>query len=201
MSRWPDVLPTLFPGPVHWPTVFGREAPLEVELGCGRPHYLFDRAIEAPDRDVVGIEWKGKMVRMAEKRMAREGVTNVRAIHGNAWLLFPALFQPASLEMVHLNCPDPWWKSRHRKRRIIQDAFTEQLAARLKPGGAVFIQTDVASLLEAYLEVLEAHPALTNPYGPGRLCTKKPTTARSHRERRCVADGVPIFRGLVERRA
>jgi tRNA (guanine-N7-)-methyltransferase len=195
----PRVLPTVFPAPPSWPTVFGTDQPLEVELGCGRPHFLFERALEAPDRNVVGIEWKARWMLKANKRRRREDIRNVCAIHGNAWLLFGALFAEESLEAVYLNFPDPWWKSRHRKRRIISDTFAELIRSRLKPGGFLLVQTDVASLLEEILERIEAVPGLDNPYGPGRLCTDKPTGARSHREKKCVAMGMPVFRGLVRR--
>lgn len=199
--RFPEVLPTLLPGPPSWPTVFGRELPLEVELGCGRPHFLFERAAEAPERGIVGIEWKARWVTKANKKRRREDIDNVCAIHGNAWLLFGALFPPASLEAVYLNFPDPWWKSKHRKRRIINDTFLDQVASRLKPGAMFLVQTDVASLLEEILERAEACAALENPYGRGRLCSEKPVGARSHREKKCVAEGVPVFRGLLRRDA
>lgn len=194
---FPQVLPTIFPGPPSWATVFGRRAPLEVELGCGRPHYLFERAHEAPHVDVVGIEWKARWIENANRRKKREGVSNVCAVHGNAWLLFGALFAPGSLDAVHLNFPDPWWKARHKKRRILNDTFAELVSSRLRPGGMFFIQTDVASLLEEILERAESVPTLTNPYGPGRLCLKKPVGARSHREKKCVEIGVPVFRGVL----
>ncbi len=193
----PKVMPAIFPGPPSWATVFGRRAPLEVELGCGRPHYLFERAAEAPEVDVVGIEWKARWIVNANKRMRREGVTNVRALHGNAWLLFGALFQPGSLAAVHLNFPDPWWKARHKKRRILNDTFADLVSSRLAPGGMFFIQTDVASLLEEILERAESAPSLTNPYGAGRLCLKKPVGARTHREKKCSTIGVPIFRAVL----
>lgn len=199
--RLPKVLPGIFPGPPSWRTVFGREAPLEAELGFGRPHFLFERASEAPERDIVGIEWKARHVDAANRKKKREGVTNVCAVHGNAWLLFGAFFAEESLSSVFLNFPDPWWKSRHRKRRIVSDTFARLLASRLVPGGMLLIQTDVASLLEEYLERLESEPSLENPYGPGRLCTDKPTQARSHREKKCREAGIPIFRGLVVKRA
>lgn len=200
-TRFPKVLPGIFPAPPSWPTVFGREAPLEVELGFGRPHFLFERAQEVPEHDIVGIEWKARHVTAANKRRRREGVHNLCAVHGNAWLLFGGFFRDESLSAVFLNFPDPWWKSRHRKRRIVSDTFARLLASKLRPGGFALIQTDVASLLEEYLERLESAPTLENPYGPGRLCTKKPTAARSHREKKCREAGIPIFRGLLVKRA
>lgn len=196
----PRVLPTIFPGPPSWPTVFGRAAPLELELGFGRPHFLFERAAEVPDHDVVGIEWKGRWVEAARKRQLRDGTPNLRALHGNAWLLAGALFRPGSLDAIWLNFPDPWWKTKHKKRRIVSDAFAATVASLLKVGGRVVIQTDVASLLEEQLARLEEVDVLENPHGRGRLAPKKPMRARSHREKRVVADGVPVFRAVVERR-
>ena len=124
----------------------------------------------------------------------------MRAVHGNAWLLFGALCAPSSVSSIFLNFPDPWWKAKHKKRRIISDAFAGLLASRLVPGGMILVQTDVASLLEELLARLEAQPELHNPHGKGRLAPKKPVAASSHREQRCRRDGVPIFRAVVIRR-
>lgn len=199
-ARMPAVLPTLLPGPVDWRAVFGRTAPLEVELGFGRPHFLLERAREAPGSDVVGIEWKGKWPRAVWAKQAKGEARNVRAVHGNAWFLFGALFSPESVSAAYLNFPDPWWKAKHKKRRIVSDAFARLLATRLAPGGTLLVQTDVASLLEEYLARIEAQPGIENENGRGRLCPKKPVGASSHREKRCRADGVPIFRALVVKR-
>lgn len=199
-ARMPAVLPTIFPCPVSWLDVFGRRAPLEVELGFGRPHFLLARGAEAPERDIVGIEWKGRWPRVVWDKQARGEAKNVRAIHGNAWLLFGALCAPSSVTSIFLNFPDPWWKAKHKKRRIISDAFAGLLASRLVPGGMILVQTDVASLLEELLARLEAQPELVNPNGRGRLAPRKPVTASSHRELRCRTDGVPIFRAVVLRR-
>ncbi len=194
----PRVMPTIVPGPVSWPAVFGRTAPLECELGFGRPHFILERAAEAPERDVVGIEWKGRWPKAVWDKQRRGQYPNVRAIHGNAWLLFGALFAPQSLDLLVLNFPDPWWKAKHHKRRIVSDTFAKLMASRLKVGGSLLIQTDVASLLEEYLARLEATPELRNAAGPFRL-SMKPVGASSHREKRCRRDGVPIFRAVLVR--
>lgn len=199
-ARVPPVLPTIFPFPPSWHAVFGRRAPLEVELGFGRPHFLLERAHEVPDRDVVGIEWKGRWPRVVWEKQARGEALNARAVHGNAWLLFGAFFAPGSLRSIFLNFPDPWWKSKHRKRRIVSDTFARLLSSRLEPGGMILVQTDVASLLEELLGRLESQPELENPNGRGRLAPRKPVAASSHREKRCRRDGVPIFRGVVVKR-
>jgi tRNA (guanine-N7-)-methyltransferase len=198
-SRMPKVLPTLLPSPPSWPAVFGRTAPLECELGFGRPHFLMERATEVPEHDVVGIEWKGRWPRAVWEKQKKGLYPNLRAVHGNAWLLFGGMFAPSSLSLLVLNFPDPWWKAKHQKRRIVSDTFARLMASRLEVGGRMLIQTDVASLLEEYLARLEAQPELENLAGRFRLATKKPLTASSHREKRCRADGIPIFRAVLQR--
>ncbi len=198
-DRMPKVLPTLLPSPPSWSAVFGRTAPLECELGFGRPHFLMERAVEVPDHDVVGIEWKGRWPKAVWDKQKKGLYPNLRAIHGNAWLLFGGLFAPSSLSLLVLNFPDPWWKAKHQKRRIVSDTFARLMASRIAPGGRILIQTDVATLLEEYLARLEAQPELENLAGRFRLAPKKPLTASSHREKRCRADGIPIFRAVLER--
>ena len=133
--RWPKVLPTIWPAPPSWPTVFGRAAPLECEIGFGRPHFILERAVEVPDHDVVGIEWKGRWPRKVWEKQRKGHYKNVRALHGNAWLLFGGLFAPGSLSLIVLNFPDPWWKTKHQKRRIVSDTFAKLMASRLRVGG------------------------------------------------------------------
>jgi tRNA (guanine-N7-)-methyltransferase len=113
--------------------------------------------------------------------------------------LFGALFAPRTLTSVFVQFPDPWWKSKHKKRRIVSDAFAGLVADRLEVGGMLLLQTDVASLLEEMLERFEAQPQLRNPHGHGRLAPRKPVQASTHREKRCRADGVPIFRAVLLR--
>lgn len=201
----PLILPTIWPAPPSWRTVFAddqaQQKPIELELGCGRPHFLFGLAKERPQHNIVGIEWKHRWIDAAKRKQKRENITNLCAVHGNAWVLVGALFQPASVSAMYLNFPDPWWKSKHRKRRIISETFAELLASRLQEGGTILIQTDVASLLEEILIRFESAADLYNPYGAGRLCTQKTTTARSHREKKCVATGIPVFRGLLQKRS
>ena len=105
---------------------------------------------------------------------------------------YPTAFGEGALTSIFLNFPDPWWKAKHKKRRIVSDAFARLLTSRLAPGGALLVQTDVASLLEEYLARVEAQPGVKNPWGRGRLAPKKTVGASSHREQRCRADGVPI---------
>src|SRR5689334_9955105 len=110
-----------------WSTLFGNDSPLELEIGMGRSHFLFERAKAVPSHNIIGIEWKGEWVRQARKRAVREGVPNVQVMHGNAWQMAPFIFEDGSLEQIVLNFPDPWWKKRHHKRKVINDDFIDVL--------------------------------------------------------------------------
>jgi len=183
-----------------WHHLFGNDAPLELEIGMGRSHFLFERAKAAAHHNIIGIEWKGEWVRQARKRAEREKVANVQAIYGNAWQLVPYIFESDSLDQIILNFPDPWWKKKHHKRKVINDDFVNILVSKLRSGGRIYLATDVHHLFEEYIERLESHPQLVNLAGPRQNYGENPQHARSHREKKCVAEGAAIYRAWVEKR-
>ncbi len=188
-AKIPSVLP--------WPELFGNTKPLELELGMGRAYYLFERARATPDHNIVGIEYKETFVKQALLKKEREQLRNLHAIFGHAWALVPALFAEESLCNITFNFPDPWWKKRHRKRRIINSEFLDVLLSKLKTGGTLFLQTDVSALFEVYLELFKAHPALDTTTHPQGLLLDNSMQAQSHREKKCLEYGIPIYRALV----
>ena len=195
----PRIRPGIFPAPPNWNAVFKVERPLELEIGFGRPHFFLSRAATKPEHNIVGIEWKRRHVSTAQKSIRNQRITNACALHGNAWWLTGGLFTPHSLKNIFINFPDPWWKKKHAKRRIVNDVFADLLVSRLAQGGHLLIQTDVASLLEGYIEAFEPIKALENKAGPFRLFPHNPSGARSHREKKCVRQEIPSFRVLYEK--
>ncbi|MCE9545073.1 MAG: hypothetical protein K8T25_06090 [Planctomycetia bacterium] len=106
--------------------VFGRRAPLEVEVGSGKGMFLARAAAERPDHDFLGIELANKYAHFAAARLARAGLTNARLLSGDALTFFrelPDAVSGVGLAAVHVYFPDPWWKKRHRKRRVMSAAF------------------------------------------------------------------------------
>jgi len=164
---------------------------MELEIGMGRSHYLFERAIAHPNEQFIGIEWKASWVKQAQARKEREAISNITPIYGNAWLLVPDMFEPDSIDQVTVNFPDPWWKKRHHKRRVLSDTFVDVLISKLKIGGVIFLQTDVAALYDEYFTRLKEHPALV-----ATELNHNPIGARSHREKKCEENGVPIYRAI-----
>ena len=106
------------------------------------------------------------------------------------------------MRRVFVHFPDPWWKKRHQKRLVVQDGFLDEIARLLEPGGELFVQTDVEERAAGYEELvaLDARfvPAGDAPGSP-RLA-ENPYGARSPRERRAIADGLPVHRLRWKRR-
>jgi tRNA (guanine-N7-)-methyltransferase len=171
---------------------------LEVELGSAEGYFLLERAPAAPDALLVGVEIRREMVARAA-RLAREaGADNVRTVFANVSVDLPRLFAPASVRRFHLNFPDPWWKTRQHKRRVVGPGLVAELAAALEPGGEVHVMTDVFDIaLDAMAALEEAAPRrFVNARGPWSFLRSRPFVARSRRERQCENEGTKIWRLL-----
>ncbi len=179
--------------------LFNNNNALDLELGCGRTHFLFERAAHYPKRTIIGIEWKYEFIAQAQRRIVKEGLSNIYALHGNAWFLVPLLFSFGTISHIFINFPDPWWKGKHKKRLLLNKIFLQVLYMRTKPDSFILLQTDVQELFIYYKNIihetkyfmLDNNLLDNNIYDIAR--------ARSHREKKCLLDGLPIYRGLFRR--
>lgn len=139
--------------------VFGREAPLVVEIGSGMGEATAAMAAADPGRDVLAVEVHtpglGNLLRLVESA----GLRNVRVLEADAREVLAGLLAPASLDEVRVFFPDPWPKARHAKRRLVTSSFADLVASRLRPGGRLHVATDWASYAEQVLAVLSPHDA------------------------------------------
>jgi tRNA (guanine-N7-)-methyltransferase len=140
--------------------LFGEGVVVEMEIGSGKGGFLLGRARALPERGFLGIEWANKYFRYAADRMVRWGVGNVRLIRADAAHLVRHHLPPESLALLHIYHPDPWPKTRHHKRRLIQPPFLAAAVTALKPGGRIAIQTDHAEYFEQIQQVLKQEPRL-----------------------------------------
>ncbi len=150
------------PWPTNWDEIYGRSAPLLLEIGFGGGHFLVDWAKRRPDANLLGLEISLPSLRRADKKIRSAGLTNVRLAQGNAWLLLQAACAPGSLSEIQINFPDPWRKERHYHRRLISDKFLHLAATRLVPGGLLDIATDHADYAQWITERLERTPWFDN---------------------------------------
>jgi tRNA (guanine-N7-)-methyltransferase len=181
---------------LHFAQVFGRNAPVHVEIGCGKGAFLLAEARARPEVDFVGIEWASKYYRYTVDRIGRWGLTNVRIIRTDVATFLPQSVPDASVAAFHIYFPDPWPKKRHNKRRFINPANTEQMIRCLEPGGLINVATDHADYFEQIRRTLDACVAA------GRLLPAEFVRADAAQpgeyigtnyERKYLTGGKPIF--------
>jgi tRNA (guanine-N7-)-methyltransferase len=143
-----------------WPSWFGREAPLVVEIGSGVGEATAALAARRPEVDVVAFEVWRPGVATTLGLLAEAGATNVRLISIDAVWALEHLFAPGSVEELWTFFPDPWPKKRHHKRRLVTARFAALVASRLRPGGLWRLATDWEEYAEQMQAVLDAEPGL-----------------------------------------
>ncbi|WP_018604434.1 tRNA (guanosine(46)-N7)-methyltransferase TrmB [Uliginosibacterium gangwonense] len=148
--------------PIDYADVFGRKAPVVLEIGCGMGDTTAKIAATRPDTDFIGIEVHGPGVGNLCKLIDEQKLTNLRVMQHDATEVVRDMIAPDSLAGVHVYFPDPWPKKRHHKRRILQPAFVAELAKRLAPGGYLHCATDWEEYAQFMLETLSAEPLLQN---------------------------------------
>ncbi len=148
--------------PVHpfWVELFGRDAPVEIEIGSGDGSFLAARAEAFPDRSFLGIERSPSKARRLAERFARRALPNLRTLQADAACLLASIVPAASVDAYHVYFPDPWPKRGHANRRIVSATFATALGRTLRPGGHLFLATDVA----AYAAVAHAHLLATGAF-------------------------------------
>lgn len=171
--------------PVDWPGIFERTAPLVVEIGFGNGLFLMEQAKRNPDANVVGIELSWRWVQHLAGCLDQTGLAHVRLIHGEAEVVLQSLFGSHSVREIFINFPDPWPKTRHHTRRLIQTGFVELLQDRLSIGGQVTIATDHPGYAAWIAAILESQAALQPCFSTtavreltGRIPTKYEQKAR-----------------------
>jgi tRNA (guanine-N7-)-methyltransferase len=168
------------PAPLDFGQLFGRRAPVVLEIGFGMGETTAAIAQGRPDVDFLGIEVFAAGVGALLKRIEELALTNVRLVHHDAVEVVRDMIPNDSLAGVHIYFPDPWPKTRHHKRRLIAQPFVGMLARRIAPGGYLHCATDWEDYAQQMLDVLGHEPQLANTAagyaGPANPLTRRPTT-------------------------
>lgn len=176
-------------GAVDVEALFGRKAPLVVEIGSGNGEATLAMAEADPDRDVLAVEVFPQGVADLMLGLERRGLENVRVYNGDALPLLWEGLAADSVDEFRVYFPDPWTKKRHHKRRIIQDEHVRTMCGLLRPGGTLHTATDIADYAEQMLEVLDGVEVLENRFdGFAPRPDHRPVTKFERRGRKAGRD-------------
>jgi tRNA (guanine-N7-)-methyltransferase len=188
------------PCPWNVESLFGRSAPLEVEVGSGKGLFLRTAAAAKPEVNFLGIEVAHKYAEFCAAAMSKAGLKNALIVDGDGLRIFQELIPDNSLAAVHVYFPDPWWKKRHRRRRVMRESFLHDIERTLVPGGSLHFWTDVEEYFQTSLELLAAHTTLLGPLPVPETPAEHDMAYRTHFERRVRMASEPVYRSEFKKK-
>jgi tRNA (guanine-N7-)-methyltransferase len=188
------------PEPVDLKTVFADASlPLHLDIGCARGRFLLHMAETRPNSNYIGVEIREPLVIEANEIAAEHGLKNLHYEFCNAMIWLDRLLADVPdglLRTVTIQFPDPWFKKKHAKRRMVTPELVATVAERLAAHGTVFVQTDIEFLADEMFNLFRANsgfdetPALQNPF-----------TVKTEREKAVEDKNLPVYRAIFQRRA
>jgi tRNA (guanine-N7-)-methyltransferase len=188
------------PQPWDAAAIFGRDAPLQIEVGSGKGLFMRSAAAAAPESNFLGIEIVEKYAKFSAAALLKRNLTNAAMVAGDCLRIFSELLPENSLQAVHVYFPDPWWKKRHRKRRVMNEAFLKNVERTLMPGRSLHFWTDVEEYFTTTLELIKS---CTTLFGPLEVPEKPPEhdlDYRTHFERRMRQHEEAVYRSEFKKR-
>ena len=181
------------------------DQPIHLDIGCARGRFLLELAQQQAGVNHLGVEIRRPLVSAAEADREALGLTNLHYLFCNAnvsleaWL---AALPPGQLELVSIQFPDPWFKKKHHKRRVLQPALLLAIAAALAPGRRLFIQSDVLAVIEPMVALTELSGCFTRPESDARPWrADNPLAVPTEREQYVLEKNLPVYRVLYQRNA
>lgn len=180
--------------PVAWADVFGNDHPVELEVGSGKGLFLANAGAACPGHNFLGIEVARKYATKAAERVAKKRLANVKVYSGDARLFLTRAVPSASLRAVHVYFPDPWWKARHKKRRVFAEPLVADIERSLRPGGELRVVTDVEEYFGVIRELVASHPRFEELPLPEIRAPEHELDYLTNFERKYRIEGRPIYR-------
>ena len=188
------------PGRLDLRAVFGNDHPVELEVGFGKGLFLVSAGQARPGTNFLGVEIERKYQLLAATRLARHGLRNVRLACADARSFLRDRLPSGGLQVVHVYFPDPWWKTRHRKRRVFTEEFTAQCARVLCPGGHLQLASDVAEYFAIITGQVTRQPGFESLPPPEVRPPEHDLDYLTNFERKYRKEGRPIYRAAYVRR-
>lgn len=131
---------------------------LSVEIGSNKGKFLRELAQQYPEKHYIGLEIRAKYAEMAQMSLDEKHIKNARILRADVAYAFPLLFDDAQIDELFILYPDPWWKKRHKKRRVVRQEMLDLFAKKMRKGGIIWTRTDVGTLANDMRAELNAHP-------------------------------------------
>lgn len=187
--------------PPDWSKVFALTQPLHIDIGCGKGRFLSSMATLEPNWNFLGLEIREPLVHEAINWRNDLGLTNLHYLFCNVSNSLPSILNslpPGSLQRVTIQFPDPWFKNRHSKRRVVQPELVAELATYMSAGGIVFLQSDIEAVAREMCDRFDQHPAFQRQHEGWLL--ENPLPVPTEREKSTRSRGEPVYRALFVHR-
>ncbi len=182
-------------------TLFANDHPLELEIGSGKGLFIQNAALAQPDRNFLGVEIAHAYAAHAAARLARHELANAIMVVGDAQRLLAAI-PSDSLAAAHIYFPDPWWKKRHKKRRVVNPTTVDEIYRACVAGGSLHFWTDVLEYFSTAIEMIAEFVPQFGPPLPDESDEPEGDNAigfRTHFERRSIQHSIPVYRVKFEK--
>lgn len=181
----------------NWSDFANPAQPLHLDIGCARGQFLLQMAAQQPDRNFLGLEIREPLVIQANRDRAEQNLSNLHFLFCNVSNAIAPLLEsyPGQLTQVTIQFPDPWFKKRHQKRRVVQPQLVNQLAQFLTSGGWIFLQSDIEEVAIEMRDRFAEHPALLDS---GWL-DANPLPVPTEREQMVSEQGDRVYRVMFQR--
>lgn len=198
-EQWPIYGLTIEGGQLDYAEIFGREAPVVIEIGFGMGDSLLAMAKAAPEKNFIGIEVHGPGVGRLLSNIHKEGLTNLRIFQEDALEVLRLCIPDNSLRCLQLFFPDPWPKKKHHKRRMVQPAFAQLIRPKLAIGGYFHMATDWEAYAEHMMEVMTPAEGYRNHAGDGQYSPQPESRPDTKFQRRGEKLGHGVWDLVFER--
>jgi tRNA (guanine-N7-)-methyltransferase len=178
---------------------FGRDAPLEIEVGSGKGLFLVSASGIRPESNFLGCEVSRKYAAFGAGKLARAGRPYARMVHGDAQRLLHDVLPDGCAAAVHIYFPDPWWKKRHLRRRLMNTPFLTDVRRVLQADGQLHFWTDVQEYFETTVELIRALGGFDDGQAEPERPAEHDLDYQTHFERRMRLHALPVFRAVFLR--